>query len=47
MGVAMSLERLGNLDEAIAELNETALPEDAQDVRRRKMQERSEQLLAE
>jgi tetratricopeptide (TPR) repeat protein len=44
MGVAISLERLGNLDEAIAELNGSSLPEDVQDVRRRKMLERSENL---
>ena len=44
MGVSISLERLGNLDEAIAELVAADMPEDVRDVRRRKMKERSDQL---
>ena len=44
MGVQISLERLGNLDEAIAELNETGLSEALRDVRAQKMLERSEKL---
>jgi len=44
MGVQMSLERLGNLDEAIAELNETGLSEALRDVRTQKMLERGEKL---
>ena len=44
MGVQISLERLGNLDEAIAELNETGLSEALRDVRTQKMLERSEKL---
>jgi tetratricopeptide (TPR) repeat protein len=44
MGVAICLERLGNLDEAIAELDSADFPEDVREVRRRKMRERSDQL---
>ena len=44
IGVAICLERLGNLDEAIAELDEADFPEDVRHVRRRKMLERSDQL---
>lgn len=44
MGVQISLERLGNLDEAIAELNETGLSEALRDVRTQKILERGEKL---
>lgn len=44
IGVAICLERLGNLDEAIAELDAADFPEDVRHVRRRKMLERSDQL---
>ena len=47
IGVAICLERLGNLDEAIAELDEADFPEDVRHVRRRKMMERSDQLQSE